>query len=83
MMRSFREELCERRPDLAVHLEENGDRLSIARILRAARRRAGLTRNQLAEASGMTRTLISSIEAPTGPEPALRSIERYMRACGE
>lgn len=83
MTRNFKDDLIERRPDVAEYLEENELRVLVAENLRAARRRAGLTQTQLSEVSGMTQPVISGMESPTGPMPTIPNMDKYMKACGE
>lgn len=81
MPRRARDELRAVRPDVAALIDANGPRISVARRLRVARKRAGLSPAQVAEASGMSRAAVLDMESPTGAMPAQADTDRYMRAC--
>lgn len=73
MARNFKDDLIERRPDVAEYLQENELQVSVAENLRAARRRAGLTQAQLSEASRLTQPVISGMDPRPGPCPRSRT----------
>jgi transcriptional regulator with XRE-family HTH domain len=52
-----------------------------ARMLRWARRRAGLTQRQLAEKTGVPQSTIGRIESGA-TDPRLSTLRRLLRACG-
>ena|SRR2546425_3843302 len=52
-----------------------------ARVLRWARRRAGLTQRQLADKAGVPHSTVGRIEAGL-TDPRLSTITRLLRACG-
>lgn len=55
-----------------------------ARLVRAIRRNAQLTQQQLAEAIGTTQEHVSDLERATGPNgPTVGLLNRVARACGE
>ena len=56
--------------------------MKAATVLREARRRAGLTQAELAEACGVKQPAISRIE--TGAvDPTVETLDRLLAACGE
>lgn len=52
------------------------------RVLRQARRRAGLTQRQLAEQAGVPQSVIARIES-RGVIPRVDTLDRLLEACGE
>lgn len=52
------------------------------RLLRQARRRAGLTQRQLAERLGVPQSQIAKIESGA-VIPRVDTLDRFLRACGE
>lgn len=68
--------------ELAASFAANRPKRELAMALRALRRRAGLTQQQVAERSGLTQSHISKLESATGPMPTTASLNRYARACG-
>ncbi len=54
--------------------------MKAARVLRYARRRAGLTQRQLAEKTGVPQSTIGRIEAGT-VDPRVKTLSRLIRAC--
>ena len=55
--------------------------LAAARILRYARRKAGLTQRQLAEAAGIPQETIARIES-SATQPRFDTLARLLDACG-
>lgn len=55
--------------------------MNSSRILRHARRRAGLTQRRLAELAGVKQPVIARIESGAG-EPRVGTMERLLKACG-
>jgi transcriptional regulator with XRE-family HTH domain len=53
-----------------------------ARVLRQARRRAGLTQRQLADKAGVPQSVIGRIES-RGVIPRVDTLDRLLEACGE
>lgn len=82
MTKTFREKFLETRPDLVEHQKKNARKRAIAVKLRALRDARGMTQADVAQAAGMTQSMIARLEALSGPVPGLESIERYVEACG-
>ncbi|WP_300523781.1 helix-turn-helix transcriptional regulator [Aminiphilus sp.] len=55
---------------------------ALARELLTARKRAGLTQEQVAAAMGTTKSAVSRLEASNGHAPSLRTLRSYARAVG-
>lgn len=55
---------------------------SLIRELLAARARAGLTQEQVAEAMGTTKSAISRLEAAPRHSPSLTTLKKYAQAVG-
>jgi len=56
--------------------------MDAARVLRQARRRAGLTQRQLAERAGVPQSQIAKIESGA-VVPRVDTLDRLLEACGE
>ena len=56
--------------------------MDAARVLRQARRRAGLTQRQLADKAGGPQSVIARIESG-GVIPRVDTLDRLLEACGE
>ena len=56
--------------------------MDAARVLRQARRRAGLTQRQLAERAGVPHSQIAKIESGV-VVPRVDTLDRLLEACGE
>lgn len=82
MSKTFREKCLAARPDVVALIAENQIKRDVALKLRVLRDAKGLTQADVAKAAGMTQSMIARLEAPTGPEPSLKSINRYVKACG-
>ena len=55
---------------------------ALARELLTARKRAGLTQEQVAAAMGTTKSAVSRLKANNGHAPSLRTLRSYARAVG-
>lgn len=69
-------------PGLRESLDANAAKRNLALALRAVRKRAGLTQEDLAVKMGVSQAAISKLEAPTGSMPMTDTIHRYAAACG-
>ena len=78
---SFIQELRQANPAGAALLDKNAAKAGIARSLREMRKARRLTQEDVSKASGLTQPMISRLESPLGPMPALESVVRYVRAC--
>ncbi|RAH96956.1 hypothetical protein DLJ53_30215 [Acuticoccus sediminis] len=78
---SLRERLRAARPEVVEHQKANAHKREIAIQLRNLRDARGMTQKEVAEASGLTQSVVSRLEALTGPTPQMQSIERYVEAC--
>lgn len=56
--------------------------MDAARVLRQARRRAGLTQRQLAERAGVPQSQVAKIESGA-VVPRVDTLDRLLEACGE
>ncbi|MCB2054853.1 MAG: helix-turn-helix domain-containing protein [Geminicoccaceae bacterium] len=77
----FRARLLEVRPDLAERVRDNEVKRKLALALRALRKERGLTQREIEARSGLAQSMISRLEAPSGPMPKWETIMRYVRAC--
>ena len=68
-------------PDIRDAASDAEARLALADALRAARRAAGLTQKDVAEAMGTTQSAISDLERGD-TDPQLSTLQRYARATG-
>lgn len=68
-------------PDIRDAASDAEARLTLADALRAARRAAGLTQKDVAEAMGTTQSAISDLERGD-TDPQLSTLQRYARATG-
>lgn len=79
---TIQDKLRQARLDLVERQAKNARKRAIAVRLRALRDTRGLTQAEVAEAAGMTQSMIARLEALSGPVPSLESIDRYVDACG-
>ncbi len=56
--------------------------MNAARLLRAARARAGVTQRALAERTGVPQPTIAAIESGA-QDPRYKTLDRVLRACGQ
>lgn len=75
------EKLTELRPGLKDHLDRNATKRNLALALRAARKTAGMTREQVAERSGLSPADIDGLETPSGRFPESSTVTRFMAVC--
>ena len=68
-------------PGVQAAHEAQGAEFSIVRELIAARMRAGLTQNQIAERMGTTQSVIARLEGGKRT-PSLTTVQRYAEAAG-
>lgn len=81
-MITFRAKLLAEDKELLSSYEEHAPKRELALALRALRKHAKLTQQQVAARSGLTQSRVSKMEAPTGPMPTTDSLNRYADACG-
>ncbi|MFG6545374.1 helix-turn-helix domain-containing protein [Sulfitobacter sp. 1A13730] len=74
----FREYIRKARPDLAEHQAKNVNKRLIEVQLRALRDALGMTQAKVAEAAGITQSVIARLEDRSGPALSLEFIERYV-----
>ncbi|MHB8510621.1 MAG: helix-turn-helix domain-containing protein [Actinomycetota bacterium] len=55
--------------------------MEAARVLRSARKRAGLTQRGLAERAGVAQPVVARIESGKA-DPRVRTLSKLLRACG-
>lgn len=69
--------------DVSVQAEYNAmaDEFAVARELIAARTRAGLSQNEVADRMGTTQSVVARLESGKRP-PSMRTIGRYAQAVG-
>lgn len=70
-------------PKLEAEYDQTAIKRDIALMLRALRKKAGLTQTELAVRTGLSQSHISKIEAPTGGLPEIESCARYVHGCGQ
>ena len=78
----FRRDLVRTRADLEQHQKENERKRALALRLRALRKKRDLSQSDVSVSSGLQQSVISRLEAPSGPMPTFDTIERYVSACG-
>jgi transcriptional regulator with XRE-family HTH domain len=71
-----------KRKGFAAAYAENADEYELVRELLAARAKAGLTQEQVAECMGTTRSAVSRFEGAGKHSPSLSTLKRYARAVG-
>ena len=62
--------------------EDLGDEYTLVRELLAARSRAGLTQEDVAESMGTTKSAVSRLEAVGKHSPSVTTLKRYAQAVG-
>ena len=75
------EKLTEHRPGLKDYLDRNAPKRNLALACRAARKTAEMTREQVAERSGLSLAHIDGLEAPSGRFPERSTVMRFMDVC--
>ena len=78
---SLRDRLNATRPDIAARARGHEMKRKLALALRALRKSRSLTQVELEARSGMTQSMISRLEAPTGAMPNWDTVMRYVDAC--
>jgi DNA-binding XRE family transcriptional regulator len=71
-----------KRKGFAAAYAENADEYELVRELLAARAKAGLTQEQVAECMGTTKSAVSRLEAVGKHSPSVSTLKRYARAVG-
>ena len=78
---SFRERLRAHRPDVAERAQGNALKRKLALALRALRKERGLTQKDVEARSGLSQSMVSRLEAPSGSLPNWETVARYVGAC--
>lgn len=81
-MSIIRDALLSEDQALRAEFDKNTPKRELAMALRALRKHAGLTQQQVAARSGLTQSRVSKMETPTGPIATTASLNRYADACG-
>lgn len=71
-----------KRKGFARAYAEGADEYGLVRELLAARAKAGLTQEQVAESMGTTKSAVSRLEAVGKHSPSVSTLKRYARAVG-
>ena len=71
-----------KRKGFAAAYAENADEYELVRELLAARAKAGLTQEQVAECMGTTKSAVSRLEGAGKHSPSVSTLKRYARAVG-
>jgi len=71
-----------KRKGFAAAYAESADEYELVRELLAARARAGLTQEQVAECMGTTKSAVSRLESVGKHSPSVNTLKRYARAVG-
>jgi transcriptional regulator with XRE-family HTH domain len=61
---------------------ESADEYCLLRELLAARSKAGLTQEQVAESMGTTKSAVSRLEAVSSHSPSVSTLKKYAKAVG-
>ncbi len=69
-------------PELAAAWDNTEQQRSVARMLVAARKQAGLTQKQLAEKAGWDQAQVSRMESASNTA-TIETMQRYLGACGQ
>ena len=75
-------EEARRRPGFSEAYDGLREEFSLLRQLLTARRRAGLSQQEVAEAMGTTKSAVSRLESGGKHSPSVKTLERYARAVG-
>lgn len=78
---TFRKSVERARPDLAERARGNEVKRKLALALRALRKERGLTQKDMEARSGLSQSMVSRLEAPTGALPNWETVTRYVAAC--
>ena len=71
-----------KRKGFARAYAESADEYELVRELLAARAKAGLTQEQVAESMGTTKSAVSRLEAAGKHSPSVSTLKKYARAVG-
>jgi DNA-binding XRE family transcriptional regulator len=71
-----------KRKGFAAAYAENAGEYELVRELLAARAKAGLTQEEVAECMGTTKSAVSRLEAVGKHSPSVSTLKRYARAVG-
>ena len=71
-----------KRKGFAAAYAESADEYDLVRELLAARAKAGLTQEEVAECMGTTKSAVSRLEAMGKHSPSVSTLKRYARAVG-
>jgi len=71
-----------KRKGFAAAYEERADEYELVRELLAARAKAGLTQEQVAECMGTTKSAVSRLEGIGKHSPSVGTLKKYARAVG-
>ena len=71
-----------KRKGFARAYAESADEYQLVRELLAARAKAGLTQEQVAESMGTTKSAVSRLEAVGKHSPSVSTLKKYARAVG-
>jgi DNA-binding XRE family transcriptional regulator len=74
--------LAMKRKGFASAYAESADEYELVRELLAARAKAGLTQEQVADSMGTTKSAISRLEGAGQHSPSVSTLRRYARAVG-
>lgn len=78
---SFRRRLEAARPDILERAKGNEFKRKLALALRALRKERGMTQKDVEGRSGLSQSMVSRLEAPTGSLPNWDTVMRYVAAC--
>ncbi len=78
---TFRERLEAARPDIVERAAANVFKRKLALALRALRKERRMTQKDVEARSGLTQSMVSRLEAPTGSLPNWDTVMRYVAAC--
>ena len=71
-----------KRKGFAAAYADRAEEYQLVRELMAARAKAGLTQEQVAESMGTTKSAVSRLEAVGKHSPSVNTLKRYARAVG-
>ena len=77
----IRQDIIDSRPGLKEYLDQTEPKRRLALELMAARKRAGLTRDNVVVRSGISMEELEALEAPAGDMPSEVMIGRFLAAC--
>lgn len=77
----FRDALRQARPEIAATAPGDGFKRKLALALRALRKGRGMTQRDVEGRSGLSQSMVSRLESPSGPIPNWETVMRYVEAC--